>query len=158
MFSSLVQRVRSYNDLTRSDSDVELVGKVTESEMKRVGSNPEMDPDVEPNKNISWVRGEALIVFYIGIIVFLRVLLWLLSFPPHMAWTCINVLHCIVCFIIFNSFQLNNIHFLYLYKERENILQLIVYKITNHDNINNYLDYVSISSLGKRCTIFWALE
>lgn len=103
MFSSLVQRVRSYNDLTRSDSDVDLVGKVTESEMKRVASNPEMDPDVEPNKNISWVRGEALIVFYIGVIVFLRVLLWFLSFSPHVAWSCINILHCIVRFTFINT-------------------------------------------------------
>mmetsp|Transcript_19068 Transcript_19068/g.24088 ORF Transcript_19068/g.24088 Transcript_19068/m.24088 type:complete len:191 (-) Transcript_19068:58-630(-) len=95
---SLIQRVRSYNDLSRSDSDVDLVGKVTESEMKRVGSNPEMDPEVEPNKNIAWVRGEALITFYVGILVFLRVFTWLLSLSPHVAWTFINLTHCIITF------------------------------------------------------------
>mmetsp|Transcript_37403 Transcript_37403/g.64266 ORF Transcript_37403/g.64266 Transcript_37403/m.64266 type:complete len:191 (+) Transcript_37403:33-605(+) len=98
MFSSLVQRVKSFNDLTRNDSAGDLIGKVTESEMKRVGSNPDMDPSVEPNKNIAWVRGEALITFYLGILVFCRLLLWILNFSPHTSWTIINVAHCIITF------------------------------------------------------------
>ena len=96
MFSGLVQRVKSFPDLTRSDSENNMLGKVTESEMKRVGSNPEMDPEVEPNKNIAWIRGEALLAFYVGVLVFFRVLASLLNLSPHTAWTAINVGHCIV--------------------------------------------------------------
>ena len=56
---------------------------------------------IEPNKNIAWVRGEALITFYLGILVFCRLLLWILNFSPHTSWTIINVAHCIVSFFFF---------------------------------------------------------
>ena len=94
MFSGLVQRVKSYNDLTRSDSDTNLLGKVTDSEMRRVGS--EMDPELEPNKNIAWIRGEALITFYVGVIALIRVICALLSFTPQTSWTIVNIAHCLV--------------------------------------------------------------
>ena len=140
---SLIQRVRSYNDLSRSDSDVDLVGKVTESEMKRVGSNPEMDPEVEPNKNIAWVRGEALITFYVGILVFLRVFTWLLSLSPHVAWTFINLTHCIVSKIF------SSISYFSLASEANALPQPIA---------NNFSDYFSFLALGERCTVLRTLE
>ena len=95
---SLIQRVKSFSDLPRTDSEPDFVGKVTEAEMKRVASNPDMDPSVEPNKNISWVRGEALIAFYVGVLFFVRILLLLLSVEPSLAWTILNVAHCLVIY------------------------------------------------------------
>ena len=74
---------------------------------------------IEPNKNIAWVRGEALITFYLGILVFCRLLLWILNFSPHTSWTIINVAHCIVSFFFF-FLKLNHL------KETLNLLFLSI--------------------------------
>eukprot|EP00276_Gloeochaete_wittrockiana_P016560 CAMPEP_0184335742 /NCGR_PEP_ID=MMETSP1089-20130417/4260_1 /TAXON_ID=38269 ORGANISM="Gloeochaete wittrockiana, Strain SAG46.84" /NCGR_SAMPLE_ID=MMETSP1089 /ASSEMBLY_ACC=CAM_ASM_000445 /LENGTH=180 /DNA_ID=CAMNT_0026660559 /DNA_START=257 /DNA_END=799 /DNA_ORIENTATION=+ len=68
------------------------------SVMRRVGSSPDMDPDIEQNKNISWVHGAPLILFYLAVTATIPLFSFLLDIPNALAWTLLNVLHTIGTF------------------------------------------------------------
>lgn len=94
----LVQRVQSYGDFTDSDSELQEPKHSRSDAMRRINSLPDMDPDLEKNKNISWVRGQTLILFYVGVLVFARLLLFLFGIGPNIAWTVMNLGHSLISF------------------------------------------------------------
>ena len=85
------KRVQSFPEIN-NDADSNNNG----DKMVRIGSVPEMDPALEQNKNISWVHGKELIIFYLGFILFVRFFLMILSISAKYSWTILNVLHCLV--------------------------------------------------------------
>ena len=66
--------------------------------MKRIQSSPEMDPDTEQNKNIQWVHGVGLMLFYLFLCFAGR---WLVGLfvGVGLSWTLLNVVHSIVRWI-----------------------------------------------------------
>mmetsp|Transcript_2944 Transcript_2944/g.10324 ORF Transcript_2944/g.10324 Transcript_2944/m.10324 type:complete len:190 (+) Transcript_2944:171-740(+) len=96
MESVLIQRVKSFNDFQDgSDSDTD---RDSSTSMRRIDSIPDMDSEIERNKNISWVRGQSLIIFYVGVIAFVRIFLYFINVPTNMAWTVVNIAHCVISF------------------------------------------------------------
>ena len=67
--------------------------------MKRIQSSPEMDPDTEQNKNIQWVHGVGLMLFYLFLCFAGR---WLVGLfvGVGLSWTLLNVVHSIVRWIV----------------------------------------------------------
>eukprot|EP01115_Flamella_aegyptia_P008805 TRINITY_DN36756_c0_g1_i1.p1 TRINITY_DN36756_c0_g1~~TRINITY_DN36756_c0_g1_i1.p1 ORF type:complete len:183 (-),score=0.54 TRINITY_DN36756_c0_g1_i1:118-666(-) len=70
--------------------------------MRRVDSRPDMDPEIETNKNISWVHGLPLLVLYITLLISIRIVYFIIGISPGWSWTLINILHTLVTFPFFH--------------------------------------------------------